>query len=121
MNANSKSLARVIADYQAPYPDPIRADAGDEISIDSSKKTDYASWVWCANRAGKSGWVPENYIERHGDKGYMRYEYNAIELTIHIGEILTLHKAESGFFWATDQTERQGWVPSTHVEPYEIE
>jgi uncharacterized protein YgiM (DUF1202 family) len=116
MNVNSKSLARVIADYQAPYADPIQVSAGDEVTIDENQKTDLVGWVWCTGRAGKSGWVPEAYIDRHGDVGRMRCDYNAIELTIHAGQILTLHKAESGFFWATDQSGRTGWVPSTHVE-----
>jgi hypothetical protein len=116
MNVSSKSQARVIAEYQAPYLDPIVVSAGDEITIDRSKKTDLAGWVWCTNRAGKSGWVPEAYIQRRGDLGYMRCDYDAIELTIQVGELLTLHKAESGFFWATNQADQDGWVPSTHVE-----
>ena len=120
MNINSESLLRVIADYQAPYPDPIQVNAGDEISLDVSKKTDLVGWAWSTDQAGKSGWVPESYIERHGDTGIMRCDYDAIELTIHIGELLTAHKAESGFFWVTNQAGRQGWVPASHVEPYEL-
>jgi uncharacterized protein YgiM (DUF1202 family) len=116
MDVNAESLARVIADYQAPYADPIVVDAGDKITVDSNKKTDWVGWVWCTNRTGASGWVPEIYIERHGDTGRMRYSYNAIEMTIHVGEILTLHKAESGFFWATNQVGQSGWVPSSHLE-----
>jgi hypothetical protein len=116
VSASSVSTARVIADYQAPYPDPIVVVAGDEVSIDSSRKTDWAGWVWCMDRAGKSGWVPEVYIERDGDVGRMRCDYNAIELTVHVGELLTIHKAESGFLWATNQAGQDGWVPSAHVE-----
>ena len=88
MKANSVSTARVIADYQAPYPDPIVVKAGDEVSIDSGKKTDWAGWAWCTGRAGKSGWVPEAYIDRDGDVGHMRCDYDAIELTVHVGELL---------------------------------
>ena len=116
MTVTPKSQARVIADYQAPYPDPIRVSAGDEVIIDDNKKTDWHGWVWCTDRGGKSGWVPETYLERHGENGYMRCDYDAIELTIHGGEILTCHKAESGFFWVTNQAGQNGWVPSTHVE-----
>jgi len=116
MNANSKSLARVITAYQAPYPDPIQVKAGDKVAIDSDQKTELPGWVWCVNRAGKSGWTPEAYIERRGNEGYMRCGYNAIELTLHAGEMLTLHQAESGFYWATNQAGQQGWAPATHVE-----
>jgi uncharacterized protein YgiM (DUF1202 family) len=120
MDLDSKSSLRVIADYQAPYSDPIRVKEGDEISLDRNKVTELAGWVWGTDHAGKSGWVPEAYIEPHGDTGIMRCDYNAIELTIHVGEILTFHEAESGFYWVTDQSGRQGWVPASHVEPYEI-
>ena len=116
MKVTSKSIARVIADYEAPYADPIVVNKGDEIIIDASKKTDWAGWVWCINRGGKSGWVPEAYVERRGDMGTMRCDYNAIELTLRVGELLSVHKAESGFFWVTNQGGQEGWVPSTHVE-----
>ena len=51
----------------------------------------------------------------------MSYNYNAIELTIRVGELLTVHKAESGFLWVTNQAGQDGWVPSAHVEVYEEE
>ena len=118
MDINSRSSLRVIADYQAPYLDPIQVNEGEKITLDRAKKTDLAGWVWGTDQAGKSGWVPEAYIKSQGETGIMRCDYDAIELTIHVGEILTFHKAESGFFWVTDQAGRQGWVPASHVEPY---
>jgi hypothetical protein len=109
-------MARVIADYEAPYADPIVVEEGDEITIDSGKEADWAGWVWCANDAGRSGWVPEAYIERRGDVGTMRCDYDAIELTVRVGELLSVHKAESEFFWASNERGQDGWVPSTHIE-----
>jgi uncharacterized protein YgiM (DUF1202 family) len=108
---------RVVESYQAPYPDPIQAKAGDEVAVDINKKTDIAGWVWCTNRAGKSGWVPTVGIEINGDRGRMLRDYNAVELTIHVGEILTVHKTESGFHWVTNQNHQQGWIPIANVEP----
>lgn len=106
----------VIKNYQAPYDDPISVSVGDEVVINNEKKTNWRGWVWCTSKLGKSGWVPENYLERHGNIGYLRCDYNAIELTIQVGEILTCHKEESGFIWVTNQIGQQGWIPSTHVE-----
>jgi uncharacterized protein YgiM (DUF1202 family) len=110
------SQARVIAPHQAPYADPLAVRTGEEVVIDSTRKTDWVGWVWCTNRAGKGGWVPEAYIGRRGDVGCMRCDYDAVELTVQLGDLLTIHKAESGFLWVTDQAGRNGWVPSTHVE-----
>lgn len=108
-------LARVIEDYEAPYSDPIKVRAGDEIAIDHSRETDLEGWLWCTSRAGKSGWVPEAYIDQQGASGCVRCDYDAIELTVRVGDKLVLHKEESGFFWATDEAGRNGWVPSTHL------
>ncbi len=114
--ALSKTSARVIADYQAPYPDPISGRAGDRVVLDDSRKTDLRGWAWATNASGKGGWVPKNYLERHGGIGVLRCDYDAIELTVRAGEMLTCHKEESGFIWATNQAGQEGWVPVTHVD-----
>lgn len=112
-------LARVIEDYQVPYPDPIQANAGDEVSVDINKKTEISGWVWCMNHAGKSGWVPKTYIEINGNQGKMLQHYNAIELTIQAGDILKVYKEESGFYWVGNQAGQQGWIPCANVETME--
>jgi uncharacterized protein YgiM (DUF1202 family) len=111
-------LVRVIAAYQAPFPDPIRVKQGDIVTIDFQKKTNISGWIWCTHESGKSGWVPESYIEVQGSTGRMNCDYDAIELTVHVGNILTVHKEESNFYWVTDQSDNQGWIPVSHVEPY---
>jgi hypothetical protein len=115
MNPTTSPLARVIVDYKAPYPDPIVVKAGDEVSTHRDEKTDLAGWVWCTNRAGQGGWVPEAYIDGQGDRGTMRCDYDAVELTVRVGERLTVHKAESGFLWVTNHAGQDGWVPASHV------
>lgn len=121
MTTHANFLARVIADYQAPYADPIQVNAGDEVVVDSEKQTSIPGWVWSTNRDGKSGWVPKTYLEYSGKVGKMLCDYNAIELTVYVGEILTVHKIESDFYWVTDQKGIQGWVPIAHVESCENE
>ena len=118
MDIKQDSPVRVIADYQAPFPDPIRVKQGDIVTLDLQKKTNISGWVWCTHESGKSGWVPESYVEIQGSIGIMNCDYDAIELTIHVGNILIVHKEESDFYWATDQDGKQGWVPISHVEPY---
>jgi hypothetical protein len=117
MNSQFTSRVRVVADYQAPYIDPISGKAGDEVVIDRAQKTEYMGWLWCINRAGKSGWVPESYLEERGNLGYLLCDYDAIELSIHVGETLIVHKATSGFLWVSHPCGQTGWVPASHVEP----
>lgn len=121
MTIRSDFQVRVIADYQAPYADPIWVNAGDDVVVDPDKHTDIPGWVWCTNKDGKSGWIPKAYLGYSGKVGKMLCDYNAIELTIQVGDILTVHKAESDFYWATDQKGAQGWVPIVHVQPCENE
>ena len=121
MNNAAGFLVRVIEEYQAPYADPIQAKAGDEVSVDLSKATDITGWVWCTNHTGKSGWVSKTYVAVKGDRGRMLQDYNAIELTIHVGDILKVKKEESNFYWVTNQTGEQGWVPIANVEVMEEE
>ena len=119
MTVKTTILVRVIEDYQAPYPDPIQANAGDEVKVDFEKETDIDRWVWCTNHAGKSGWVPKSCIEINGNQGKMLQNYNAIELTIHFDEQLTVHNQESGFYWVSNQAGQQGWIPCANVETME--
>ena len=119
MTVKTTILVRVIEDYQAPYPDPIQANAGDEVKVDFEKETDIDGWVWCTNHAGKSGWVPKSCIEINGNQGKMIQNYNAIELTIHFDEQLTVHNQESGFYWVSNQAGQQGWIPCANVETME--
>ena len=116
MTNRTNFFVRVVADYQAPYADPIQAKAGDEVVIDFEKKTEIRGWVWCTNSSGKSGWVPTKYLDVMEGRGKMLCNYNAIELTIHAGERLTVHKEESIFYWVTNQMGQQGWVPVENVE-----
>ena len=30
-------------------------------------ETEWPKWIWCTNDAGKSVWVPENWVEIEGD------------------------------------------------------
>ena len=116
--SNKDFFVQVASNYQAPFPDPIRVNQGDMVAIDVEKQTSIPGWVWCTHESGKSGWVPEAYIDIQGMNGKMKCDYDSIELTVSIGNILTVHKEESDFYWVTDQDGQQGWVPISHVAPH---
>ena len=69
MGTKMNSLVRVIADYRASFPDPIRVKEGDIVTLDFQKKTNISGWVWCTQESGKSGWIPESYLEIQGLTG----------------------------------------------------
>ena len=119
MKPKRNFFVRVIIDYQAPFPDPIKANQGDMVTLDLRKKTSIPGWIWCSDETGRSGWVPETCLEIQGTTGKMICDYDAIELTVGVGEILTVHREESEFYWVTNRNRGQGWVPVSHVERYE--
>lgn len=106
---------RVTSAYQAAYPDPLVIKTGERLQI-GDRATDWPGWLWCTNESGKSGWVPEAYIEQHNRRGLARRDYDATELSAEVGEELVVGFEESGWLWCTNQAGQSGWIPADHVE-----
>ncbi len=119
MPSDHKSNAIATSDYEAAYPHPISVKKGDPVAV-GKQDTEWPGWVWCTDRGGVEGWVPEQYLERLDDRGKMLRDYNAIELSIRQGERLTLGEEANGWFWATNEQGQSGWVPAKHVRLQEI-
>ncbi len=106
---------RVNLAYQKAYADPIRMQAGEALSI-GDKETEWPGWIWCTGRNGKSGWVPAKYVERQDHTGIALYDYDATELSVSAGQMLSLGQEESGWVWCTNQEGQSGWVPLECLE-----
>jgi hypothetical protein len=108
-------MCRVVVAHQNPFPDPLVFRTGDTLKI-SDRYSEWRGWVWCTNDAGKSGWVPEAYLEQTGDTGVARRDYDATELSAAVGEELTVYHEESGWLWCSNQNGQNGWIPADNVE-----
>ena len=117
METKNNQVCRVAREYQSPYSEPLAISAGEELTI-GEKESSWSGWVWCTNRDGKSRWVPEKYVERKGNSGTALYDYEATELSVSVGEELTMGQVESGWIWCTNQRGQSGWVPADHVEEF---
>ena len=112
---------RVLADYQAAYPDPFCVSVGETFQVsekaDVWNSTPDWTWIWCTDQRGKQGWVPKNMITFNSDgrTGTVRSSYTARELTVAVGEELDAHQEESGWLWCTNQQGKRGWVPLDHL------
>ncbi len=113
---NGAQMCLVIKEHQATYPDPITMRAGDTVEL-SGKEDSWNGWIWiwCTNQQGKSGWVPKGHVEQIGDIWRARFAYDAIELSVHVGEELTVDKEESGWAWCTNQQGESGWIPVENI------
>ena len=105
----TKGMVRVA--YTTPYDDPICVRSGETVTPVPGKVTDIVGWAWCTGPCGKSGWVPEAWIDQTSQPWRMRRDFSALELTVEPGDVLTLHFSESGFLWVTTETGETGWVP----------
>jgi hypothetical protein len=110
-----KRICRVVADYQSPYTNPLVFNTGEELAT-SERESEWNGWVWCTNQAGESRWVPEAYVECRGSTCVMLCDYEATELSVRVGEVLTIvGKEESGWIWCMNQAGQSGWVPGDNV------
>lgn len=119
MNASKKGElktreALVTAAYEAAYPDPLIARAGDTLRV-AREDDEFPGWLWCVAANGDAGWVPEEYLDRDGAAAQLRRDYDATELTVRAGERLTLLEAVNGWWWAVRADGARGWVPARNV------
>ena len=112
-NQATRSL-RVVKPYATSYPTPIVVKQG-ECLIVGDKVSEFPGWLWCTDRQGRSGWVPKRYVQRSGNDTTMLNDYNATELTVETGEILTLCEEESGWLLCERSDGTVGWIPKDHV------
>ncbi len=106
---------RVLVPYRSAYPDPILFQKGEKIRIgrEFSGDPDWKDWIWCEGENRNTAWVPKQFIDGNG---FCRRAYNARELTILTGEILTVTEIVNGFGWAQKADGQTGWVPMKNLE-----
>lgn len=103
------------------YPDPVSVSRGERVSAgerDTSGGHD-GYWVWCTNPAGKSGWVPEQFLAVEGGEATVLEDCDTIELTVSAGERLMGSDPVNGWVWCINEDEDAGWVPLNNVRPAE--
>jgi hypothetical protein len=105
---------RVILAHEPVHTDPLLVKAGEVLTV-GRNDTQWPAWVWCTNSAGKSGWMPESYIDRTDNRGVARRDYDATELSASIGEEVVVGYEESGWIWCTNHWEQSGWLPADNV------
>ena len=109
---------RAITSHAASYPNPLQARAGASLTCERSD-SEWPGWIWCASARGRSGWVPESWLRIEAGTCTLLRDYDAVELSVSAGEILTGSVVAEGWLWATDQHGQSGWVPLDCLEELE--
>jgi hypothetical protein len=105
----------VIKVHEPSTSDPLVIIKGEKLKFEE-KKTEFQGWIWCINKNVKGGWVPRNYVKVVGKECEALENYDAIELSVSIGEKFIIEKEESGWFWVSNNEGKTGWVPIENVK-----
>ncbi|KLU15469.1 MULTISPECIES: SH3 domain-containing protein [Xenorhabdus] len=106
----------VIHDYVSAYPNPIKLQAGDIVSI-SHSDIEYPYWIWTTNSLNVSGWVPQQILDLiYPDNAICKEDYTAHELTVKAGEYLYLDRVLNGWYWAYKDSGEAGWMPQEYID-----
>jgi hypothetical protein len=111
---------RVVEAHVTSDPNPIRFREGDTLGIGHHDQV-WKDYVWGTDQAGRSGWVPDSYLEVGADAhtAVARRDYDSTELTVGRKQVLEVLDEAGGWFLCRTEQGASGWVPSTSVEPVE--
>ncbi len=113
--------ARYIAvkPYQSPYPQALVFPKGSHVKIVKTYQEDpqWPNWFWCVGQDNTKAWVPDQFLQIDGKKGILQREYDAIELSVQVGEKLIVNEEVNGFGWAQNIDGKWGWVPMRNLVP----
>jgi len=104
-------IVRIHTAYTATNTDQTTIRAGQEVH--TGKRTEeWPGWVWCTTAGGWSAWVPESYLEIHGETARFTRDYMAREFTVKVGEELTVVEKPGGWLFCTNSRGERGWIPA---------
>jgi len=112
---------RVIESYRSPYPEPIIFHKGEKVTVckEFTDDPDWIDWVWCEGEYDNQAWVPKQYLEIKEKTGRVVTDYNALELSVLIGEVLRVYEIINGFGMAEKSNGERGWVPLKNLQEKE--
>lgn len=119
--AKAARYYRVTEAYRSPYPGPIIFHAGEQVTLgkEFNEDPDWMDWVWCEGQRGNKAWAPKQFLEMEAGKGVFKTEYNALELSVSVGEVLIVHDVVNGFAMAEKSDGSLGWVPLKNLRQVE--
>ena len=114
---------RVVKARQPENLDPLSVQSGEELLVSEREEPWEGNpewmWVWCTDPRGKSAWAPTDLPEPVGGQGprraIARYDYDAVELVVAVGDEVLVDGEKNGWYWCTSAHGTGGWVPIDHI------
>ena len=105
--------------HRTEYPHPIRLQTGDQFTVGERDEgpEGWENWHFCT-KTETSGWMPAQRIEMlDEDRGRALADFDARELDVDMGDVLTAGETMNGWIWCTHNTRAAaGWVPLSHLQ-----
>ena len=106
----------VVRPHGSNYPDPVRLGKGERLSLGESDP-DFPGWIRVMDTEGRSGWAPEEILERIGaNQARVLEDYDATELDVFPGDQLTVCRELAVWLWVCNDKGELGWVPAAATE-----
>ena len=105
---------RVVMSYESPYTEPLTLRKGERLRWEP-RECEWPGWMWCTTEGGETRWVPESWVENEGENCVLLRDYTATELSVEEGGTVTVLLMESGWGWATKESDQSGWVPLEYL------
>ncbi|RPH95651.1 hypothetical protein EHM69_03725 [candidate division KSB1 bacterium] len=103
-------VVRVHRPHVPTFTEFMAVRQGEELKA-GRRDDEFPGWIWCIAPSGIGNWVPEAYLEIRGEHAIIKRDYNALELTVAIGDILTVEDEASGWWFCSDSHGVHGWIP----------
>jgi len=115
----SVGIVRVVVAYTCAYPNPLRVKEGEMVTAER-RDCEWPGWIWCRSEAGVEGWLPEEFLTLNDQVGQaeLKREVDATELTVAVGDELTLIDEVAGWIRCRAADGSVGWIPADNVERY---
>ncbi|MEO6171621.1 MAG: GNAT family N-acetyltransferase [Arenimonas sp.] len=108
---------RVMTAYQAKHENPIRFESGELITL-GGRDAEFPEFLWATDEKGREGWVHQSkFLGTSEKKAVTTAPYNAIELNVRNGELVTAEEMLGDWSWCSNTEGTQGWLPNHVLEP----
>ncbi|PWB72375.1 hypothetical protein C3F09_06760 [candidate division GN15 bacterium] len=131
----------VIAPHIPKFTQFMKVKAGEIVTV-GKEDDEYPGWLWCTDSRGLSNWVPKEFLKMVDaskpqglrptnesisnasidaapsaveGRAELLVDYDATELTVQVGESVTVYGEQSGWLWCLTASGKWGWIPKECV------
>jgi len=109
----------VVKAYTDAPNSPIRVSKHERLERieESDPNGDWPNWVLCKGD-NKQGWVPKQILQIEGSSAIVLKDYDAVEHTLAVGDILIKEFELNGWIWSQKASAigKFAWAPLNHLK-----